>query len=364
YKLLATLLLMYPIIGAIFGASKLASIVVMNGAENIAVQIIGAGISVIPLFIAPVIMKTAGGVLNRFAGIVNNADKGLFDRMKKGAAGLTEAEHNRRRARRAGRADRILNNTGRFLGDPGSRRRRAWASVGSVGSSSRIAREQKRKFGQAVADETEQELFAKRAVYEDGFAKRIAGGKAESLEASAQASVDKLEDESVKSREILFRAKFDPRSTIEEAKAAFEQAVAKNDTTGARAAQRILLSSGSKGIAELSDVITKIEEQSPSALNSSLGASIRRDITQAGLKGKDNALTTWSFTPGSTLSGRRVAEDTYKGLTPDELVGQSADNLRFARDNTNVITVDLAKAVLSNPNLAPKLSADKREVFE
>src|SRR5690606_17849175 len=57
-------------------------------------------------------------------------------------------------------------------------------------------------------------------------------------------------------------------------------------------------------------------------------------------------------------------EDTYKGLTPDELVGQSADNLRFARDNTNVITVDLAKAVLSNPNLAPKLSADKREVFE
>ncbi len=85
-KLFTTLLLMYPVIGAIFGASQLASQIVMAGSDDILVQIAGAGISVIPLFITPVVMKTAGGVLNRFGGIVNNRDKGVFDRMRNSAS--------------------------------------------------------------------------------------------------------------------------------------------------------------------------------------------------------------------------------------------------------------------------------------
>src|SRR5690606_17991085 len=44
-KLLMTLLLMYPAVGAIFGASQLASKVVMASSESTAVQITGAAIS-------------------------------------------------------------------------------------------------------------------------------------------------------------------------------------------------------------------------------------------------------------------------------------------------------------------------------
>jgi len=89
--------MMYPIISFVFGASALASQVVMNSApagdgagdegQKVAIQIMGAGIAIIPLAITPIIMKSAGGVLNRFGGIVNNPNKGPFDRLRKGAEG-------------------------------------------------------------------------------------------------------------------------------------------------------------------------------------------------------------------------------------------------------------------------------------
>jgi hypothetical protein len=91
--LFQTLLLMYPIISIIFGASALASKIVMGTAKGdyaIAIQLMGAGISVIPLAITPIVMKTAGGLLNRFGGIVNNPNKGPFDRMRKGISGYRE----------------------------------------------------------------------------------------------------------------------------------------------------------------------------------------------------------------------------------------------------------------------------------
>jgi len=89
-ELFQTLLLMFPIISLIFGASALASKIVMGTATGdyaIAIKLMGAGISIIPLAITPIVMKSAGGLLNRFGGIINNPNKGPFDRMRKGAEG-------------------------------------------------------------------------------------------------------------------------------------------------------------------------------------------------------------------------------------------------------------------------------------
>lgn len=88
--LFQTLLLMFPIISLIFGASALASKIVMGTASGnyaIAIKLMGAGISIIPLAITPIVMKSAGGILNRFGAFVNNPNKGPFDRMRKGAEG-------------------------------------------------------------------------------------------------------------------------------------------------------------------------------------------------------------------------------------------------------------------------------------
>lgn len=100
--LFKTLLLMYPIIAGIFGASALASKVVMSTAKGeyeIAIQIMGALIAIIPLALTPIVMKTAGGLLNRFGGVVNNPNKGPFDRMRKGADGVRKRQEGRRAIR-------------------------------------------------------------------------------------------------------------------------------------------------------------------------------------------------------------------------------------------------------------------------
>jgi hypothetical protein len=100
-KLLTTLLLMYPIIAAIFGASALASEIVMQSASGdykIAVQVMGALIAILPLALTPIVMRVAGGVLNRFGGIVNNTEKGPVDRLRKVGEKYREGRLNLRRA--------------------------------------------------------------------------------------------------------------------------------------------------------------------------------------------------------------------------------------------------------------------------
>lgn len=98
-KLLITLLLMFPIIAGIFGASALASTIVMNSSNDMVVQIMGACIAIIPLAITPLVMKTAGGVLNRFAGFVNNTNKGPVDRLRRAGEKWGESRKNLRNAR-------------------------------------------------------------------------------------------------------------------------------------------------------------------------------------------------------------------------------------------------------------------------
>ncbi len=93
-KLFTTLLLMFPVIAIIFGASALASKIVMGSADNTFVQIAGAAIAIVPLALTPIIMKSAGGVLNRIGGFVNNKNRGPFDSMRKSAEAYRKDKKN------------------------------------------------------------------------------------------------------------------------------------------------------------------------------------------------------------------------------------------------------------------------------
>jgi hypothetical protein len=59
----------------------------------------GALIQILPLVLLPTLMKSSAGVLGKFAGMVNNPNKGPFDRMKKGAANVRERQEGRRTVR-------------------------------------------------------------------------------------------------------------------------------------------------------------------------------------------------------------------------------------------------------------------------
>jgi hypothetical protein len=77
-----TMLVMFPAFAAIFGGAQLAGEVIIRTANGIELVILGLGVMVAPLAITPLLLRLGGGVLNRFGGIVNNAEKGVFDRFK------------------------------------------------------------------------------------------------------------------------------------------------------------------------------------------------------------------------------------------------------------------------------------------
>lgn len=159
------MLIMFPVVAAIFGISAFAGKIVMLSSDNMFVQIMGAGITIIPLFITPIVMKAAGGVLNRFAGIVNNTDKGMFDRMRKGAEGVRKNQEGRRAIRS------LSGGKGVFKGKYQRAARRAAISKGIENEANRSSTG----------------YVAKQAQDVDAFANQIAGGTRLGPDANPQA---------------------------------------------------------------------------------------------------------------------------------------------------------------------------------
>ena len=80
-----TMLVFFPAFAVIFGGAQLAGIIIIQnatGANGGIMQILGMVVQVIPLALAPIILKLSGGVLGKFAGFVNDKNKGLYDRTK------------------------------------------------------------------------------------------------------------------------------------------------------------------------------------------------------------------------------------------------------------------------------------------
>lgn len=89
-KLFTTMLLLFPLVMLVFYGSLLVSRLVLvttagggDGDPKIMTNIIALAILTVPLFSLPFIMKSAGGVLDRFGVLVNNRGKGLIDRSRK-----------------------------------------------------------------------------------------------------------------------------------------------------------------------------------------------------------------------------------------------------------------------------------------
>ena len=96
-----TMLVFFPAFAVIFGGAQLAGIIIIQnatGANGGIMQILGMVVQVIPLALAPIIMKLSGGVLGKFAGFVNDKNKGLYDRSKNYAKDRRETIKNKKLA--------------------------------------------------------------------------------------------------------------------------------------------------------------------------------------------------------------------------------------------------------------------------
>lgn len=141
-SLFTAMLLVYPIISVVFGASALASRILMS-TNDFAVQLVGAGVSIIPLFLTPIIMKVSGGLLNRWVGLVNDPSKGFFDSKRNALAEQGQIIAANRRAGSVRRVGNWVSGTSRgrvrgaLLGGANSRRRSALALTSAYGAETR-----------------------------------------------------------------------------------------------------------------------------------------------------------------------------------------------------------------------------------
>jgi hypothetical protein len=88
--LFITMLMMYPILSVIFGGSQLAGMAIIQNADSINLIILGMAVQVAPIVVTPLIVKFSGALLTRFAGMVNNPNKGLIDRTRNWARDRAE----------------------------------------------------------------------------------------------------------------------------------------------------------------------------------------------------------------------------------------------------------------------------------
>lgn len=96
-----TMLVFFPAFSVIFGGSQLAGILIIQNATGInggIMQLLGMVVQVMPLALTPIILKLSGGVLGKFAGFVNDKNKGWYDRSKNWAKDRREIAKNNKLA--------------------------------------------------------------------------------------------------------------------------------------------------------------------------------------------------------------------------------------------------------------------------
>ena len=96
-----TMLVFFPAFAVVFGGAQLAGILIIqnaSGSNGAIMHVLGMLVQIIPLAITPLIMKFSGGVLGKFAGFVNDKNKGLYDRSKNWSKDRRETIKNKKLA--------------------------------------------------------------------------------------------------------------------------------------------------------------------------------------------------------------------------------------------------------------------------
>ena len=328
WKLFSGLLMVFPVVGVVFGASTLAARVINNAGgapddSNIMTQLTALGVLAVPLFAVPTILKgalaAAGGIGQKLSGYQDKAmgaaGKKSKGRMKDSRLGEAKSAMDRRKA---------VRKINRRVGD---------GRLGSINK--RIDRS---RLGKYIGGDK----AANRATEAD---QKITGEE-------IGASVAQLDKGPVGEQ-------------ITRAKAQLLHANTTGDEIAARAATQVLATkTGSKGIEQLHSTINQMEAEGGPGVHESIRDGVKYDINNAGLKGKDRSLDEYSRSSDKNLEHFDNHEGTARGLTEPELAGQTEEQLSKYVDSGSV-TKEQASAVLrSNENGTVGLTAKKKLILE
>lgn len=219
WKIFSSLLLLFPIIAVVFGASELASNILMGvaqkggegGDQQTLLAVVALAVAAVPLFAIPALLKGslagAGSIGQKVAGIQDKANKRTSARL----GSRRERYGNKLRAGNIKRADDIRGSQkfGSALGDANSRRRRSLAVLGGAGATRAVDNEEKDKYAKISSDAAKRNYVADRAAGDETYAKKLGGG--EDLKGLVQSYAVQAQEEEfekdAKASQVLLRNK-------------------------------------------------------------------------------------------------------------------------------------------------------------
>ncbi len=340
WKMFSTLLMVFPVIGVIFGASSLASRIINVSAtqsdtdDSVVLQVTALAMAMIPFYAAPTALKGAmtatGAVGAKLQGWGNRAT-GRFGKQAIGKSrerwnNSIPGRYGKYRSGEAAKRNALIQ-AGQYHGKGGRLNPRNWRS----------------------------------SAYERFNDSKFSGKFGDATAASGVGLADKQEEEQVADRIKLMKRRATPGSEIGDARAEFRRALASGDAVGQQAAIRILGNSGNPGLQALHEEVAQAERSNN--LTSANSGLVKKEVAGLNLKARDNSLESWARdTSASTLDSQVASGSRASSLTTAELMGQDYLHLHTLASNGHISQAQ-AQAVLADPNQAG-IAQDKRALMQ
>lgn len=324
-KLYFSLLMLFPMIAVVFGASNFVAKLLQGlsaGDDQVIMSLMALAAASLPLFAVPGMLKGAlnatGQLGAKLSGIGSAAAKNFGSKVKTDSRLGQYTDYRKREAA----TRRALVRAGAYKG----RRPVSWAA---------------NKLNQGI-----------NALTPGRFGDR--------LSAQGVALVSKEDDQQVEEAATLLRSTMDPDNTREQATAVLMSAQQSGDVVKARAAAKILMGSGAPGLKDLQGAIHTMEANGMDRA-SGVATALRNDILGSGLKGKDAVLNAWAYN-GKTIQQTRDDAGTFSGLNNLELAGQNKDNIAVGAASGGITAAAAAQA-LNSDSAKDMMSAETRQAL-
>jgi len=352
WKAFTVTLMVYPVVGIVFGASALASNILMNvandggsGDDENMLKIVALSVLAIPLFAVPALIKGSlsalGSVGGKLSGLQDKANGVAKKNVMNGRIGEAKNAFGARRQERKVKRRRGEGRLATWGSDESRKDTRRGKIAAFVGTRQKYIDES--PFGQTIGGDK----GAAAAVYQkqEAASERIRNTKA------------LLEDD-------------DPATLPKRASELLIKANARGDMDTARAASQVLRDGGRTGREKLNETLQQLETGKDKNGNDipdsvKLNETLKKGIQADGLgkhKEHDSVMNQWSEGKG-TFAELAAADKTISRLNQQQLASQDTARLEDALGN-NTLQKHQAEAVLDGYSKGTiSLDDDRLEIF-
>jgi|JI10StandDraft_1071094.scaffolds.fasta_scaffold16980_9 hypothetical protein len=224
-KTFITMLIFYPLAALLFAGSSVAASVLRltansgSGTDQL-MKVFSLGVQTFPLFGMPFLLKFSSGILGKLAGVVNNPNKGPFDKMTKGAEARRDRFQNNMRAQKLGDFNKKSGTNPSWFrrGAGATAARQARAGHLNQAAQSNLGLAQQQQVGNALSNPNSK--FAQQAAgytaasalttAGGGFGNKVDGDAVARAVAQGISALDELEAKNLKAGQtVLANAKLD-----------------------------------------------------------------------------------------------------------------------------------------------------------